>query len=36
MLVSRQVLLLSVLLGSAMGVSGDVVQFGGPLVVLVM
>src|ERR1700722_15503542 len=36
MLVSRQVLLLSVLLGSAMGMSGDVVQFGGSLVVLVM
>jgi len=33
---SRQVLLLSVLLRNAMGVRGFVVQFRGPLVVLVM
>jgi len=36
LLVSRQVLLLPVLLGGPMGVGGDVVQFGGPLVVFVM
>jgi hypothetical protein len=36
MLVSRQVLLLSVLLGRAMGMSGEIVQFSGPLVVLVV
>jgi hypothetical protein len=36
MLVSRQVFLLSVLLGGAMGMSRDIVQFGGSLVVLVM
>ena len=36
MLVSREVILLSVLLGDTMGVRGGIVQFGGPLVVLVM
>ena len=36
MLVSREVILLPVLLGDTMGVRGGIVQFGGPLVVLVM
>jgi hypothetical protein len=36
MLVSRQVILFSVLLANAMGMRGAIVQFFGPLVVLVM
>jgi hypothetical protein len=36
MLVSREVILLSLLLGDTMGVCGGIVQFGGPFVVLVI
>jgi hypothetical protein len=36
MLVSREVILLSLLLGDTMGVRGGIVQFGGPFVVLVL
>jgi hypothetical protein len=36
MFVPSKVILLSVLLGGTMGVRGEVVQFGGLLVVLVM
>ena len=36
MLVPRQMVLLAVLLGDTVGMRGDIVQFGGALVVLVM
>jgi len=36
MLLARQVIVLSLLLGSAMGMRGAVLQFIGPLVILVM
>ena len=36
LLVSREVILLPILLGDTMGVRGGIVQFGGPLMVLVM
>ena len=36
MLVSRQVILFSVLLGGAMGMRSQIVQFGGSLVILIV